>query len=91
MRDVVDQRRGGGGGGGGASDEEVVSVLNSFSYTCGVGLAAAAGGAGRVLNTDHSATYLRQEPSYIHFIFLFFLLRLLAHHILFESALTRLS
>ena len=35
-----------------------VSVLNAFAYTCGVGVAAAAGGAKRVLNTDHSATYL---------------------------------
>ena len=35
-----------------------VSVLNAFAYTCGAGLAAAAGGASRVLNTDHSATYL---------------------------------
>lgn len=40
------------------SDEGTVSVLNAFAYTCGVGVAAAAGGAGRVLNTDHSATYL---------------------------------
>ena len=35
-----------------------VSVLNAFAYTCGAGLAAAAAGASRVLNTDHSATYL---------------------------------
>jgi len=28
------------------------SVLNLFAYTCGVGLCAAAGGAGRVLNLD---------------------------------------
>lgn len=34
------------------------SVLNAFAYTCGAGLAAAAAGASRVLNTDHSATYL---------------------------------
>ena len=37
---------------------EGVSVLNAFAYTCGAGLAATAGGASRVLNTDHSATYL---------------------------------
>ena len=35
-----------------------VSALNAFAYTCGAGLAATAGGASRVLNTDHSATYL---------------------------------
>jgi 23S rRNA (cytosine1962-C5)-methyltransferase len=35
-----------------------VSALNAFAYTCGAGLAATAGGATRVLNTDHSATYL---------------------------------
>ena len=47
------------GGIGNADDDAVVvKVLNAFSYTCGVGLAAADGGAGRVLNTDHSATYL---------------------------------
>ena len=33
-------------------------VMNAFAYTCGVGVAAAAGGATRVLNTDHSETYL---------------------------------
>ena len=43
---------------GSGSDEGTVSVLNAFAYTCGVGVAAAAGGAKRVLNTDHSATYL---------------------------------
>ena len=38
--------------------ENNVSALNAFAYTCGAGLAATAGGASRVLNTDHSATYL---------------------------------
>ena len=37
---------------------EGVSVLNAFAYTCGAGLVATASGASRVLNTDHSATYL---------------------------------
>lgn len=34
------------------------SVLNLFSYTCGVGVAAAAAGAGRVLNVDFAASSL---------------------------------
>ena len=37
---------------------DVVSVLNAFAYTCGAGVVAAASGAGRVVNTDHSAAYL---------------------------------
>ena len=37
---------------------DVVSVLNAFAYTCGAGVVAAASGAGRVVNTDHSASYL---------------------------------
>ena len=35
------------------------SVLNLFAYTCGVGLAAAAGGASEVLNVDFAATALQ--------------------------------
>ena len=42
----------------GAGGPEGVSVLNAFAYTCGAGLVATASGASRVLNTDHSATYL---------------------------------
>ena len=34
------------------------SVLNLFSYTCGVGVAAAVAGAGRVLNVDFAASSL---------------------------------
>lgn len=34
------------------------SVLNLFSYTCGVGVAAAVAGAGRVLNVDFAASGL---------------------------------
>jgi hypothetical protein len=41
-----------------AAAGSAVSALNAFAYTCGAGLAATAGGASRVLNTDHSATYL---------------------------------
>jgi 23S rRNA (cytosine1962-C5)-methyltransferase len=37
---------------------DVVSVLNAFAYTCGAGVVAADAGAGRVVNTDHSASYL---------------------------------
>ncbi|GHP01953.1 hypothetical protein PPROV_000070900 [Pycnococcus provasolii] len=37
---------------------EGADVLNLFSYTCGIGVAAAAGGAASVLNVDHSQTYL---------------------------------
>eukprot|EP00873_Tetraselmis_striata_P018830 jgi/Tetstr1/439094/TSEL_002961.t1 len=33
-------------------------VLNLFSYTCGAGVAALAGGAASVVNVDHSAAYL---------------------------------
>lgn len=33
-------------------------VLNLFAYTCGVGVAAAVGGASSVLNVDHSRRYL---------------------------------
>jgi len=33
-------------------------VLNLFAYTCGVGVAAAAGGAARVCNVDFSASHL---------------------------------
>ncbi|MFM2245989.1 MAG: hypothetical protein RL071_2063 [Pseudomonadota bacterium] len=33
------------------------SVLNAFAYTCGAGLAAASGGARRVLNLDHAARW----------------------------------
>ena len=36
-----------------------VSALNAFAYTCGAGLCATAGGATRVLHTDHSETYLQ--------------------------------
>jgi 23S rRNA (cytosine1962-C5)-methyltransferase len=32
-------------------------VLNAFAYTCGAGLAAAAGGASRVLNLDHASRW----------------------------------
>lgn len=32
-------------------------VLNAFAYTCGAGLAAAAGGAARVLNLDHASRW----------------------------------
>lgn len=35
-----------------------LSVLNCFSYTCGFGMAAAAGGAERVVNLDLSKPYL---------------------------------
>ncbi|EEH53035.1 uncharacterized protein MICPUCDRAFT_10880, partial [Micromonas pusilla CCMP1545] len=42
-----------------AAAPKPVSVLNAFAYTCGVGVAAASAGASRVLNTDHSETYLR--------------------------------
>ena len=41
-----------------ADSSDVVSVLNAFAYTCGAGVVAADAGAGRVVNTDHSASYL---------------------------------
>jgi 23S rRNA (cytosine1962-C5)-methyltransferase len=41
------------------TDDAQISCLNSFAYTCGAGLCATAGGATRVLHTDHSETYLR--------------------------------
>jgi 23S rRNA (cytosine1962-C5)-methyltransferase len=42
-------------------------VLNTFSYTCGFGVAAAAGGAARVLNVDRSRKVLDWgERNYRH-------------------------
>lgn len=38
--------------------DSAYSVLNLFSYTCGVGVAAAVAGAGRVLNVDFAASGL---------------------------------
>ena len=33
-------------------------MLNTFAYTCGMGVVAAAGGAARVVNTDHGSACL---------------------------------
>lgn len=39
-------------------NQECRSVLNLFSYTCGIGVAAAVGGAERVLNVDFASSAL---------------------------------